>query len=65
MEGVQQGQLVTGGDLVLVCHVEQVLQAGTIQPTARAPLCWRHMSCRMLLLVQLVAVTGKQSHSFF
>lgn len=40
-EGVQQGQLVTGGQLLLVCHLEQLLQAGTIQPTAGVTLLHR------------------------
>jgi len=38
---VQQGQLVTGGHLLLVCHLEQLLQAGTIQPTACVTLLHR------------------------
>jgi len=38
---VQQGQLVAGGHLLLVCHVEQLLQAGTFQPTAQVTLLHR------------------------
>jgi len=41
VEGVQQGQLVTSGHLLLVCHLEQLLQAGTFQPTAQVTLLHR------------------------